>query len=69
MPETNNNYRDNMEWPMENLALALKSCGFDRQQLDDSELVDVATRKIKTLFEMVLATGMSRKLLEAVMKE
>ena len=69
MPKTSDEYRQTMYWPMENLAIALESCGFKHEGLDDSELVEIATRKMKTLFEMILATGMSRGLLEAVMKE
>ena len=61
-------YRDNMEWPMEELAMALYDLGFRVENLDDAELAKVATTKLKMLHS-IAATVMNEELLKAVMKE
>ena len=62
-------YRNNMDFPMESLAITLNEFGLVGDSLSDAELVEVAIRKLRTLHGMVLATGMSPALLKAVMKE
>lgn len=62
-------YRDNMEWPAECLSIQLDNIGFKGEGLLDHELVEVATRKLKVMYSMLLASGMNEKLLKAVMSE
>lgn len=61
-------YRENMEFPMEELAATLSEMGLERQHLTDAELVTIATRKLKTL-RLIAATVMNEDLLKAVMAE
>lgn len=62
-------YRDNMECPMEDLAVALWGVGDDGPSLTDAELVELAARKINMLKKMLLATGFKPEMLKAVMEE
>lgn len=62
-------YRDKMDFPMEMLNTALVSMGFDVNGHPDSEVVEIATRKLRTLHKLVLAGGMNPKMLEAIMAE
>ena len=61
-------YRADMDWPIEELGSALASLGFKREQLSDAELVQVATRKLRTLHE-IAQTVLTPGILAAVMKE
>ncbi len=61
-------YRENMEFPMEELADTLSEMGMKRDCLTDPELVTIATRKLKTL-RLIAATVMNEDLLKAVMAE
>ena len=61
-------YRDKMEFPMENLAIQLEKIGFMDRKNDD-ELVEVAARKLSTLYKMLLASDVNEKILKAVMAE
>jgi hypothetical protein len=61
-------YQDRMDFPMENLAIAM--WGIEAPELlPDNEIVEIAARKINTLKKMVLATGFSEKMLKAIMEE
>ena len=62
-------YRSIMDFPMEELASQLSAMGFERKRLEDHELVSVATRKLKTLHAMLIATGMHKDMIAAVMSE
>lgn len=62
-------YRDNMEWPMENLADAIWEKLPPNGPLEDHEIVEIATRKINMLKKMLLATGFKPEMLKAVMEE
>lgn len=62
-------YRSSLDPACENLALTLKELGFTRQGLKDSELIEVAARKMKTMHSMLLAAGLSRGILDAVIAE
>lgn len=65
-------YRDNMEVPMELLAMSMGELGIlhdDNAGLMDHEMVELATRKLRVMHKMLLATGMSEALLKAVMSE
>ena len=59
-------YRNNMEAPLENLAMALG--GVDTHHLMDAQIVEVAAKKLTMLREMLLASGMNENLLKAAMK-
>jgi hypothetical protein len=61
-------YRDNMECPMENLAMALE-CPGGPTKLRDAELVERAAKKIETLRKIVLSAGPSQGILDAIMAE
>lgn len=61
-------YQDRMDFPMENLAIAM--WGIDGPEgLPDHEIVEIAARKITMLKKMILATGFSERMLKAVMEE
>lgn len=62
-------YRNNMDLPMEILASTLGELGWKGEGAADGDVVDVATRKIRTLHKLVLAGGMNPKMLEAIMAE
>jgi hypothetical protein len=57
-----------LDGALEGLALCLDNMGFEGVGLTDAQLVDVATNKLRTLYDMILATGMNRDLLRAVIK-
>lgn len=65
----NEEYKVEMDLPMEGLAVMLSNLGFDGEPHNDAYLIEVATRKIKTLYEMILATKFSPEMLRAIMKE
>jgi len=63
-------YRDKMEWPIENLADAI--WGGKRPEngpLEDHEIVEFAARKINMLRKMLLACGVLTKMVDAVMED
>ncbi len=63
-------YQDKMNFPVENLAIAMWGIGEGGpNDLDDDEIVDRAARKILTLKKMILATGFSEQMLKAIMEE
>lgn len=62
------NYRDKMEFPMEELAAAMFGVCDQGEPMEDHEIVSKAAAKINMLKQMILATGMSKGLLDAAMK-
>lgn len=60
-------YRDKMECPMEDLAVAIWGVGDDGVMLSDDQIVEVAARKITMLKEMLIASGFKKEMLKAVM--
>ena len=62
-------YRDNMDPVIEELGATLGDLGYTKEGLRDSELVEVATRKLRTLHSMLLASGLHANMLKAVMAE
>lgn len=56
-----------MDGLMEQLAIAM--FGNTGREYIDSELVEQASRKIKTLKKMILATGFNEVMLDAIMEE
>lgn len=62
-------YRDTMDPYIEELGATLGDLGFAKEGLTDAMLVEVAIRKLKTLNSMLIALGMSKELLKAVMEE
>lgn len=63
-------YRDQMEFPMENLSLSIWDSGRpENGPYNDNEIVEIAARKINTLKKMLLATGFNAKMLAAIMEE
>jgi hypothetical protein len=63
-------YRDKMECPMEDLAVALWGVGDNGPTgLSDGEIVEVAARKIILLKKLLVAAGFNEKMLTAVMEE
>ena len=65
--EENAKYRADLEFPMNNLAIAL----FEGEAgvYSDADIVEKAASKIKTLKRMILATGFSKAMLAAIMEE
>ena len=61
-------YREELEWPMEELAMFLDDAGVKANNLDDYEIIQIATRKLKMLHK-IAATTMNEELLKAVMAE
>ena len=67
---TDDEYRFAMWGPMERLATEIWGAGGNAaQQLSKPEIVDAATKRIKTLKEMILATGFNRDMLNLIMRE
>lgn len=62
------NYRSKMDMACEELAMRLGDLGVTKP-MDDDELVQLAGRKLATLFEMLKAAGISEGILKAVMAE
>jgi hypothetical protein len=61
-------YRDLMEFPMELLAATLVELGlFEDIVLVDNEIVDIATRKLKMLFDLAKLTT-SEEVLKIAMR-
>lgn len=69
MANENQTYQERMDFPMQNLAIALWDVANGPNGLDDPEIVEAAARKINTLKKMILATGFSEKMLKAIMEE
>jgi len=67
-PSENQLYRDSMELPMEDLAVALWGVSSSIPAMDDHEIVTWAARKIKMMREMLEATGMSPALLKTCLE-
>jgi hypothetical protein len=68
-PDFLQKYRNNMDMPMEILASTLGELGWKGEGAADSEVVEVATRKLRTLHSMLLASGITAGMLQAVMAE
>ena len=62
-------YRDRMDPYIEELGATLGDLGYTKEGLDDYMLVEAATRKLKTLHGMLVASGLNKDLLKAVMAE
>jgi hypothetical protein len=62
-------YRDNMDPVIEELGVTLGDLGYTKEGLRDSELVEVATRKLRTMHKLLLCSGMNENILKAVMAE
>lgn len=62
-------YRDTMDPYIEELGATLGDLGYTKEGLDDYMLVEAATRKLKTLHSMLLASGLNKELLKAAMAE
>ena len=66
----NAEYRNIMDFPVEQLAVALWGLGNNGpKNLHDHEIVERAARKITTLKKMILATGFNENMLNAIMGE
>lgn len=63
-----NAYRNRMEGPMDGLAGELGKYIKDRI-LSDPELVEMATKKIRTLIRVVEASGVTKSVVQAIMEE
>ena len=61
-------YRDLMDSPVEELAVAIWGVSSSIPVMDDHEIVSRAAGKVKMLKEMLLATGMSPALLKACLE-
>lgn len=62
-------YRDRMDLPIEILGITLAEFGWKGEGMDDHEIVEIATRKLRTLHTMVLATKFNPEMLKAIMAE
>lgn len=60
-------YRNVMYPVIENLAITLDSLGYTKAGSTDAELVAAATKKLKLLHSMMVASGFNTKLLEVIM--
>ena len=61
-------YRGKMDCACEALAIKLGELGIETPR-DDHELVEIASKKLGTLFEMLKAAGVTEGILRAVMAE
>ena len=62
-------YRNNMEFPIDNLTIALFGYGNeDAPNLEHHELVEHAAKKITMLKQMVVALGLSEKMLKIILE-
>ena len=67
---TDEEYRDAMECPMEDLCVAMYGVGSDKDShFTDAQYVEKAARKITMLKNMLIASGVSEGLINAVMEE
>jgi hypothetical protein len=66
--QDNEVYRDLMDSPVEELAVAIWGVSSGVSPMDDHEIVSRAAGKVKMLKEMLLATGMSPALLKACLE-
>lgn len=62
-------YQDLMDFPMQNLAIAMWDIDGGPEGIKDHEIVEIAARKIIMLKKMILATGFNEKMLKAIMEE
>ena len=65
-------YQDAMECPMEDLCVAMYGLGKTSDvdsNLTDAQYVEKAARKITLLKRMLVSTGLSADLLQAIMEE
>ena len=61
-------YRNRMDVPMEMLGVALWQPTFVYRGTD-AEMVEIAARKIKLLKQMILSTGFNENLLNSIMED
>ena len=61
------NYRERLNKPLQDLAEELHNVG--DKSMNDSELVKLATKKIRELKKLLLSCNMSENILNAIMKE
>lgn len=63
-------YRDRMEWPIENLTISIWGKNQPENfSYNHDNIVEVATRKINMLKKMLIASGFNDKMLDAMMEE
>ena len=61
-------YRESMDLPMEDLTIALFGFNGDGEALEDWQIVERAVIKINMLKEMIHAAGLTEGLLKACME-
>lgn len=62
-------YRTNIDFPIESLAIRLSELGYKGEGMADAEIVEVARQKLNLLYRLVIVGGMNEKLLKACMEE
>lgn len=62
-------YRTNIDFPIESLAIRLSELGYKGEGMADAEIVEAARKKLNLLYRLVLVSGMNEKLLKACMEE
>lgn len=62
-------YRARLDVATESLGMKLIEIGVPDRPLDDDQIVELAARKLGTLFKMLQAAGLSDGILRAVMEE
>ena len=62
-------YQDLMDTPMQNLAAELFGVSGKGKKLEDHEVVEHATRKIRLLKSFMIGFGIKEGLLQAMMEE
>jgi hypothetical protein len=60
-------YRSRLDCACEGLAITLGDIGID-EALDDEKLIDTASRKLKMMFDMLIAAGIHPDLLKAAVR-
>lgn len=68
--DVNDNYRAEMDGPLDALATAIWGrAGGGPAGMRDPEIVSIAAKKINVLKKIILATGFNEEILKAIMEE
>lgn len=67
--ETLKEYRSNMDHPMEMLGIEMAALGWKGEGVLDHDMVMLAISKLKLLHRTLIANGMKKEVVEALMQE
>lgn len=62
-------YYNRLDPAIENLAMTLQQLGFQKENLNDDEIVDIAAKKLKMLHSMLLAANVTENMISVCMNE